>query len=218
MEKALDFLKSHKTWSAVIVVLILMLLSFAAGRYTVPTKVITTAETKTETKDDTQAATQVSNQASTQESVKVVYVYVKDNDIHKETDTIKHPDGTVETKTVYDDKSTTTSHAASQASETTTDVKKIDKTDDTKVDDTSDTKSLKVVDYGKPQWHLGLRLGGGVALGTSPTPLLSAGLQAERRILGPVFMGLWADVHANAIPFFTSPYTVVGGLSLSVEF
>jgi uncharacterized cupredoxin-like copper-binding protein len=203
MNNVTGFVKSHPRAFKILVVVILLVAAFAGGRQFGPTKVVTVTETKTET--------QYVDKVQYVDKIQTVYVHDVAKDVHSVTVVEKKPDGTETTTVTVDDKSKSETSASSQEVVT----KDEEKTKDTE----SDTKSTKVVENYKPQWHLGLRLGagGGFDAGKPPALLLSAGLQAERRILGPVFMGLWADVHANAMPFGTAPYTVVGGLSVSLE-
>lgn len=203
----LNFFRQHVRATQIVVIIILLAAAFAAGRYTLPAKVVTKTEVKTETKVVTQVKTEV--------VTKTVYVRVQAKNVHKEIDTIKKPDGTVETKTVYDDRSTTTTEASSQAVEQQTISK--NKTRET------ETKTDKVVDNQKPQWHLGLRLGAGGEFGGRDgfNLKLGLGLQAERRILGPVFMGVWIEGFSGigvVAPYVAPPYLVAGGLSVSMEF
>lgn len=203
MSKITAFIKAHPRVLITILVLVLLVVAFAAGRQFGPTKVVT----KTETVEVQKVVTQVQTQVVT----KTVYVHDVAKDVHKVTTTTKKPDGTVTTTTTVDDKSKSETSASSQQVAQQT----VEKTKDTDID----TKTLTITETYKPQWHLGLRLGlGGEFMpGTAPGLIVSGGLQAERRILGPVFMGVWADVHTRAIPFGAAPYTVVGGLSLSLE-
>jgi len=79
---------------------------------------------------------------------------------------------------------------------------------------TTDTERTKITIYEKPQWILSLK--GGVDLSspslltTQPiTNFLILGGEVDRRILGPVFLGLWVNSNLKT--------TLSTGLSLSLE-
>jgi hypothetical protein len=79
---------------------------------------------------------------------------------------------------------------------------------------TTDTERTKITIYEKPQWILSLK--GGIDL-SSPSSLTSQpitdflllGAEVDRRILGPVFVGIWANSNLKS--------TLSTGLSLSLE-
>ncbi len=197
-----NFVKNHSVVVSIIVVVVLLTGAFAAGRYTIPTKIVTKTEVQTVEK--------VVTQIQTQYVEKKVYVTDEKKNVVTVVDVVKKPDGTEETKTTITDKTETAATNTDQASSTLTD--NIIKSDST------DSKTSKVVDNTKPQWHLALRVGGGAQFGLGAvSPRLDLGLQAERRILGPVFMGLYADVLAPVVGLPTPPYTVVGGLVVGLE-
>jgi len=72
-------------------------------------------------------------------------------------------------------------------------------------DTTSKDTDKTVTDNEKPQWHVGATYGAN--LNSSPTALY--GVRAEKRFLGPIFLGAWGMSGTSA----TS-----GGLSVSLEF
>lgn len=197
-----SFFQNHGKLTAGVIVVVLLAVSFAAGRYTVPTKIVTKTEIQTVEK--------VVTQIQTQYVEKKVYVTDENKNVTTVVDVVKKPDGSEETKTTITDKTETASTDTDQASSTLTD--KISKEDDT------DTKTTKIVDSTKPQWHLALRVGGGAQFGLGAVvPKLDLGIQAERRILGPVFMGLGFDVHAPIVGFPTPPYTLMASFIVGLE-
>jgi hypothetical protein len=199
------YVQSHSKLFLTLAALLLLLGAFAAGRYTVATKTITKTETVVQEKVVTQVQTQI------QYVEKKVYVTaVKDNVVTK-TDTIEHPDGTKETQTTTTDLSQTTTKDTDQASSTAVVTEKVAETE--KVD----TKSEKIVDSTKPQWILRADLGAGARFVGQLTPTMVVGLGADRRILGPVFMGVWVQTTLNLLAPQTPPYGLNGGISLSLE-
>lgn len=182
-------------------------LAFTAGRISGPVKTIETVKTVTVEKVVTKTEVQVVEKVVE----KKVYVKAVARDVHTETVTTKAPDGTVTTKVTTDDKT--------KVGVTNTDIAKTDINASASATTTDDkvvkTEMTKITESYIPQWHLGLRAGGGLTLPRSPT--LVVGVTAERRILGPVFAGLWADLHLNVIPGVT-PQGFAGGISVAAEF
>lgn len=188
-----------KAWLGVLAVLLLVG-AFAAGRYTLPAKVITKTETVVQEKIVTQIQTQYVE--------KKVYVTAQKKDVQTVTDTVKKPDGTVETKVTVVDKTQTTATDTDQASSTST--------DKTAENIKTDTVSSKVV-VNQAQWHLRLDGGLGARFVGQTTPVLVLGAGVERRILGPLFLGIWAHTTLNLVAPSTPPYEVTGGLSIGFE-
>lgn len=144
---------------------------------------------------------------------RIVYVQKQNNDVRTETTTKVAPDGSSTTTTVVVDK-TKTDTASSRETDTVAVKEKIVYVDREKV-----VESTKIVTNSKPQWKLSLRAEGGALLAQPIVPIVSLGVQAERRIVGPFFMGLSVsvDMGVNATGI-TGPYGVKGGLVLGVEF
>ncbi len=108
---------------------------------------------------------------------------VKTNDVihehvHTVTHTIVQPNGEKDTTTVVDNNSTEDKNS------------------------TSKSDSSTVTTYSKPQWKVG------ALVGLSSTNLYAPiyGANVEKRILGPISAGLWANTNKEA------------GLSVSLEF
>lgn len=125
----------------VLIALLLIVIGYALGYYTLPQKVVTQTVTEVKT------------------------VTVIQHDVQTVTKEIIKPDGTKEIDTVTTDKSVDTSKSE----------EKIDKT--------------KIVEIGKPQWKANVQF--------SPKETKYAyvyGVQIERRILGPVFLGVFGNM------------------------
>lgn len=178
--------------------------AFAFGRYTLPEKIVEKLVTQEVVKEVIKTEIQVVE--------KKVYVKAQQSDVQTKIVYVEKPDGTKETTTVIVDK-TKTDEASSQAT-VSTEVKVVEKEKLVYVE------KLKLVENAKAQWHLGLRLGAGALIDPTAvsSPLMSFGLQAERRIVGPVWMGVWADTHLLMLNPKAPPYTVVGGISVGLEF
>lgn len=171
---------------------------YAAGRYTTEAKVVETVKTVEVEKEVVKTVVQVVE--------KKVYVRAQVNDVHQETVTIQKPDGTVETKVTVIDKTRTEEASTQEASSMA--VQDVDRTR------VVDTDRVKVVDN-QAQWHLSLRAGAGVRFIGVLEPQFNVGVQAERRIIGPFFAGLFAETVFNMGP--RPPYNVMGGLVLGLE-
>jgi len=202
LSNSTSFVKNHSTIVSIIVVIVLLAVAFATGRYTVPTKIVTKTETQTVEKIVTQVQTQYVE--------KKVYVTAQKDNVTTTVDVVKKPDGTEETKTTTIDLTQTNSTSTDQASSTS-----VDKTTE---DESTKSQTTKIVDSLKPQWHLSLHGGAGAQFGLGAiSPKIDFGVQAERRILGPVFMGIYANLNAPIIGAPTPPYTVTGGLVVGLE-
>lgn len=182
------------------IVLIGLLLAgggYAFGRYAQPAKVV--EKTRVETKTVTQTVYQ--------DKIidHIVYVKEKKEDKHTTTTTTKTPDGTVVTKTETEDKIDTSA--------------KIDHTKDENkvvtqiVYQDKIVEKLKLVESKKLDWRLAA--GAGVSIPTFlgkqqiGIPGLSGAViqvEVDRRIIGPVFLGLWGNSQGTT------------GLSLSAVF
>ncbi len=198
--EAADKLKSR--WWAILLAVLALGGSFAVGRFTVQATVVEKEKTVT---------VEVEKIVTLEKIVeKKIYVMVEVKDTHKETVETKLPDGTVITKTVEDTKTET------QASSTETKV--ADKTTvDTSSGTTVEDKSKTTV--AKAEWRLRVDAGAGARFGAGQlTPILILGIGAERRVIGPFWMGIWAQTSLNILAPQTPPYQVAGGLSVGVEF
>lgn len=205
-DKAKSWLRDHwKPVAAIVVILLLMLGSYGAGRYVQPAKVV--EKEKIVTKVDVQVKEKVVYQDKIVE--KKVYVKVADTAKHRETTTVKAPDGTVTTKVVEDSKTDTTTKATDDKSEEKVVYK--DRVVEKVV--TQVVEKEKLVLRAAPQWRIGVMAGVDVytALGqhAQPIPQLGPvvlGVNAQRRIAGPFSMGLWLTTSAQV------------GLEANIEF
>ncbi len=184
------------------VLVVLLGASFAVGRYTVPVKTIEHVVTQTV----------VQEHVVVQERVVTRTVYVKTVAKNVQTDTVvtKKADGTTVTETKTSD--TTKVGISDQQASSTEVISNTQESTSTKTD------SLKIVDASKPQWHLRVDAGAGARFVGPTVPTLVLGVGVERRIVGPFFMGLWAQTTLNLLSPQTPPYGVDGGLSLGAEF
>ncbi len=202
----MDFLSKYKaTTIKVLVVIALIAGAFAAGRYTLPAKVIEHTKEVEVLKEVVRTEIQIVE--------KKVYVRGEDRDIIREVVVIKQPDGTEVTKTTETDR-TKIKEASSQETETKA----------TKIvyrDKEVFVEKLKIVENGK-DWHLSVSAGAGARFVGTVVPQLVFGATVERRIVGPFFMGLNVSAAAGITPLaataLSPPVTVTGSLVLGLEF
>jgi hypothetical protein len=169
---------------------------YATGRYVAPDKVVTKEKVVTQIQEKVVVQTKT--------EVQVVHDVAIQKDVHIVRVETKAKDGTTTVTTTEDDKSKTQAQTKANATNATQQVV-------TKIV-YQDREVTKTVERLRPQWSVSLQPG--FSLGTSQYNLLSAlpvthvmaNVVVERRILGPVFMGVWGSSHADA------------GLSLRVEF
>jgi hypothetical protein len=172
-----------------LIVIVLLAVGYAFGRFTTPNKVVT----QTVTKIQTQTVVQFKDRIVT----KVVYVKAKQTALAKDivTTTTKKKNGEVTTVTHEHEQYDTSTQIAKNTDITKTDVNKVNTTTDTQ------TISTKVIENSKPDWQLHVL--GGIDLTHSFNPIF--GGEVDRRILGPIFVGAWGLSNGSA------------GLSLSLE-
>lgn len=147
-----------------------------------------------------------------QEKVRVEVVKVKDTQVverwHREKTEEKRPDGTVLTKEVED------------------------KNIDTLIKEKENSVQVKVVEVEKqvlvekekivekkltlPDWHVGALVGVGPNFEQINNTTISVGLEAERRIIGPVWVGGWFMANSAVGAFKMQNPTV--GLKIGVQF
>jgi hypothetical protein len=177
--------KKVRKWAIISVVLICThALAYASGRYMVPEKVI---ERETVRVEKVEVEKQV---VVVQEKIQIVKI--KDTDkqqnIHREERIVEHPDGLKETQKTEDINVTTVIREK--------DVQYVDR-DIVKEKETikyQDREVIKekIVENSKPNWRVGALVGYDVGrFDPSFTPGLVYGGVAERRIIGPVSVGLW---------------------------
>lgn len=170
---------------------------YAMGRYAAPDKVLVTEKVVTVEKQV------VVTQTKTE--VKIVKVADVQRDVHREKVVEKKPDGSVVVTTKEDDKSKEHTDTRSDATKETVHVeeKLVYK----------DREVMKLVERNRPSWGLALQPGFAFA-GTPTHNLLTAivpfkrvmaNVVIERRLLGPLFVGAWANTRLD------------GGLSLRLE-
>lgn len=192
---------------AIIAVIVMFCIGYGTGRYAAPDKVVTTEKIVTVTQDH------VVTQVDTDKIINAFKALNTQKDVHTVRVIEKEKDGTTKITVTQDDKS---------KSEATTQVQDKEKAQTVKVEDHivyKDREITKTVEKNRPSWGLSLQPGFelGTVLGAGPQPynLLSkalpglhvmANVTLERRFLGPIFLGAWANTHMDA------------GLSLRLEF
>lgn len=190
-----------------VAVLLLMGGSYAVGRYMTPPDVKEVVKVEVQEKIVTVEKQVVVTQD------RIVYVEKKNNNVKTETTVVTNPDGSSTTHTVTTDTSTTDIASSRETDTTATKEKEVAVEKSEKID------QERIVTSAKPQWRLGGRVEGGVLFLRPIVPVLSVGLQAERRIIGPFFMGLSATVDMGvSLAGVTGPYSVKGGITLGAEF
>lgn len=177
---AYNWLKAHPNVRATIVILLVFLLGFGTAFYTHPAKIVEHTKIQTVTKTDIQYKDRIVTQK--------VYVQAEKKHTHTETTTVKKPDGTAETKVVTDEN---VDESKSNNTNTTDNKQEVV----TQVVTQTITKDKLVLN--QPDWRLGAgvgysfaTLGGAPQIGLPGMKGLVVQVQADRRILGPVFVGL----------------------------
>lgn len=183
------FASSHKRLVAEIVgALLLLLLGIGIGHFkpVVQTKTVTVTKTEVQTKVEYKDRVQVQK----------VYVQSEKKHEHTETTTVKKPDGTVETKIVQDENTTEDTHVNTTKDEH----QESTSTQTVKQDVTQKTLTLA-----QPNWSVYAGAGIDVTtfLGQSQNGIpgmkgfvIQAGV--DRRIAGPVWMGLFGNTEGVA--------------------
>ena len=126
-------------------------------------------------------------------------VYVQDKSVHKVTETKETPDGTKITKVTED----TGTHTGINT-DTQKDSEKIKEVEVIKYVDRIVEKE-KQITYNKPNWRVGLLAGVDVGAMVGSRKLLitepyyiTLGIKAERRIAGPIYMGVFGLTSGEA--------------------
>jgi hypothetical protein len=125
------------------------------------------------------------------------------SNVHREETEVTHPDGTIERKK--------TETIVVEKTKEVEVIKLVDREVKVEVVKYVEREKEKTVETAKPQWRVGLLVGTDLTkLSVQPTapwinPLLVGG-HVERRIIGPVFVGVWG-LSSGA-----------GGISVAVEF
>lgn len=202
--KILDFILKHKDMALITLIALLCFMSFFLGRSSVHSNITET----TQTKIDEHSTTKV---VDTSKSTDSKDTYSNENlHIHKERVEVTDKDGN---KTV---KETTDTDAAKTVHEV--EIKYVDRTVTVEKEVEKRVEVVKElkIETKKPDWHISLRAGTDF---TQIKPSLTApyfdpllvGVTAERRIIGPVFAGIWgqSDTRFN---------NVSGGIVIGAEF
>jgi hypothetical protein len=202
----MSFITENKsTIIKVVIVIALLVGAFAAGRYTLPAKVVEVEKVVEVVKEVVKTEIQVVE--------KKVYIKGEARDVVREVVIVKAPDGTETTKITETDKTKTVEASTQESSSQATVVKTEDKA--VAVERVTVTENPK-------DWHLSLSVGAGARFIGEMTPEIAFGLTVERRIVGPFFMGLnlaaEAVIAPMATPALQPPVTITGALVFGVEF
>ncbi len=181
----------------VAVVAVAGVVGYGFGRYVQPPKV--TEKVVTIEKEVIKVETQIVE--------KKVYVKVDNVDTKTEIVIIKRPDGTEETKTTIVDKSVIKEQDQNETATTVVDTS-----------EKSETKVLEKVTTVVKDYHVRVDAGAGAKFVGELTPVMQFGVGFERRIVGPIFGGVWVNTTLNLLAPQTPPYTVTGGISVGLEF
>jgi hypothetical protein len=189
---------------AVIGIIVLALVgAFAAGRYTLSPKVVEVEKQVEVVKEVVRTEVQFVE--------KRVYIRGEARDVVREVVIIKKPDGTEETRTTETDKTVVKEASSQEASSQVVQVVEKEKL--------VEKERIVIVEAHK-DWHLSLSAGAGARFIGDLTPQLVFGLTAERRIIGPFFMGLNLSTSAGIKPGpspLAPPVTVTGSLVFGLE-
>lgn len=192
-QKLVTFYKNMPNWSKILVIILAILLSLAGAfllgwflnKPTIIEKERIVEKIKTE----------IQEKIVYKEKIVEKKVYVKD--VHKVTSIQTKPDGSTNT-TIVEDSGTHIN------TDTQTDKDKVKTVEVIKFVDRVVEKE-KIITYGKPNWRVGLLAGVDVGalvgsrnlLITEPYNLVF-GINAERRIIGPIYMGVFGLTSGEA--------------------
>lgn len=194
---------NKKIVALVVAGLALFVVGYGTGRYAAPDKVVVTEkvrEVKTEKTTesvDTAKILNILQAMNTQKDVKVVRVVEKAKD------------GSVKVTTTTEDKSKIEAKTEAQEKSKTVEVRTVEKLV------YRDRETTKTIERNRPSWSLaiqpGFAFGTALGLGDQPYNLIPirhvvANVSIERRLIGPLSVGAWANTHLD------------GGLSLRLEF
>jgi len=148
------------------------------------------------------------------ESVRVEIVKVKDVQVvdrwHREYEQTKSPDGTVITKETED----RNIDSIVKEKENNTEVKIVEVIKEIVVE--KEVNKIVTVTPVLAQWHMGLMAGVAPRLDNVALTPVMVGIEVERRILGPVWVGAWGMAGSPVTGFNVVNGTA--GLKLGVEF
>jgi hypothetical protein len=200
--QAYAYVKNQPWLRNTLIVVLLLLLGYGAGRYLQPAKVV--IQDHTVTVEHQTVVTQIKTE--------IKYVKVKDTSAVKqthETETItKKPDGTTVEVVAIDTNQQNTTHTDTN----------VDKNKQANSNSTTDSKTdathTQITTNEKEGWHMGIDLGLQLSNIIGNDPLVGipglhgavVGVHAEHRVIGPLFLGLFGNSMGAA------------GLSVSAEF
>lgn len=194
-------------------VIIALIVGFGFGKYMTPTKTVTIETRKEVDKELLLSVVKQIREEVRKEMQTIAQQMIASTkqEMKKRTEILKKPDGTtIITKTEEvntDTKTDAKTNIVTDTTVTTTTVKEETKTEDKSR--TLEESKLKMVDYSKPNWYIGTNLGylwDDVQKKSFGYKSMIIGGTIERRVFGPVFMGVWADSRG------------AGGVGLHLEF
>lgn len=182
-----------KNWILLSIVAAIIIGVYATARYLQPARVVekTKEVVKVEYKEKIEYRDKVKIQKVTEVQ--------KANDKHTETTTIKKPDGTETTHTIVNE----TSHTEAKTNETKVEVKYVDRVVEKQIEKVIEKE--KIIEAKKNDWMVGVQVGYDIYGALDDTPQLipqmnrvSIGVDIERRIVGPFYLGVWGNTAGNA--------------------
>jgi hypothetical protein len=201
----LSKLKAH--WPLIAVAVVCLLGGIGIGWGVKPAVVETHEVTNTVTVEK-KVVDQQAVEAEVERRVKEITATL---DTHTEKTVVTTKDGTKTEKTVTD------THAKDETKDTTdkTQTKVVTVVKEVQVDHTVTVeKTVKPV---LAQWHVGVLVGVAPRFDAPTTTPIMVGLEAERRIVGPVFAGAWVMAGSPVVGGFNVTNAAVG-LKVGFEF
>ena len=182
-----DFASEHRTWIIWIVVVLAALGGgFAAGTYLKPAKVVE--------KEKITYQEKIVYQDKIVEKIveHTVYVKAQQTDVQRTVVEVVRPDGTVERNTTERDLSHSNTSKENDKQTVKVEIKYVDR------EVIKEVEKTKIVEAARPGWRVGAGVGYDVMTAldepTRGIPGLqgfSVSLSAERRVIGPFWMGAW---------------------------
>lgn len=149
-----------------------------------------------------------------QEKVRVEVVHVKDTQVverwHREKTEEKKPDGTVLTKEIED----RNIDSIVKEKENSTEVKVV--TVEKQVVVEKKVEVEKKIEPVLPNWHVGILAGAAPRFDNPAQTPIMLGVEGERRIVGPVWLGAWVMAGTPVQAFNVT--NAAGGVKLGFEF
>ena len=162
----------------------LFVVGYGTGRYAVPAKIVTVEKEKIVTVEKQVIVTQ------TKTEIKVVTVKDTRVNVHRVTTDVHKPDGTTTTIVVEDDHTNT--HEG-----TGTNTNSVNNTHVTDNHSTvTEKETVKTITNAAPKWYFDVNAGWALNSNFSPSPVWGVGV--SRRIVGPIWIGVWGNTQRLA--------------------